>query len=393
MEFRKWFPKGTLVFSEGDVGSCAYIVEEGCVEISVGGEHVHVATRRAGEVFGEMAIIDDKPRSASARAVDDCTLLMITREQLAQRIAVADPILRLCIGVLLENVRHTTRRLTRPADPTERTQQVGDAARQEALAAIRLEQEIENAIDLGQFELWYQPMVELRTGRIGGFEALIRWRHPERGLIPPGRFIPAAERSGLIVPMTRWAFRRACEDLLRFGEELSMSVNFSIRDFATPDFLQEVDLALGEIGVRPDHVKFEITESLLMDSPDTAKRLLGDLRQRGAKVAIDDFGTGYSSLRYLSSLPIDSLKIDQSFVRGMFIDDSNRSLVHSIVNLARDLGMSTTAEGIEEVVQASALRELGVELGQGFLFSRPQPADKIEGFLAAWRPPAYLGGA
>lgn len=388
MEFRRSFAAGALVFAEGDPGDCAYIVEAGEVDIHVvdGDSRLRLATRVAGELFGEMAIIDDKPRSASASAVTDCTLLMITRDQLNQRIARADPILRMCMNVVLDHLRNTLRRLTKAADFEAGAQQVSERARKEAVDAIRLEQELQNAIEEEQFELWYQPLIDLRDGHIAGFEALIRWRHPTRGLVPPGAFIPAAERCGLIVPMTRWAFRTACEQLDRLGDDTFMSVNFSGKDFESQGFVENVQETLDATGVPPHRVKLEITESLLMHSPDTARQILGALRDRGASIAIDDFGTGYSSLSYLHSLPADTLKIDQSFVRAMFDDASNRSLVRSIVGLAKGLEMKIVAEGIEEAPQARALRELGVDYGQGWLFSRARPAADVEKLLAEWTP-------
>ena len=391
MEFRRRFPAGSLVFAEGDPGDCAYIVEEGHVDITVadGEKHLHLATRKPGELFGEMAIIDDKPRSASASAVTDCTLLMITRDQLNQRIARTDPILRMCINVVLDHLRGTLRRLTNDADFESGAQQVSEEARGEALAAIRLEQEIQNALEEQQFELWYQPLIDLQGGHIAGFEALIRWRHPTRGLVPPGAFIPAAERCGLIVPMTRWAFRTACEQVKRFGDDTFMSVNFSGKDFEAPGFVENIEATLREVELAPERVKLEITESLLMHSPDTARNILAALRDRGASIAIDDFGTGYSSLSYLHSLPADTLKIDQSFVRAMFDDASNRSLVKSIVGLAKGLEMKIVAEGVEEAPQAAVLRDLGVDYGQGWLFSRARPAADVEQLLTEWTPPDY----
>ncbi len=390
-EFRRSFPAGTTIFAAGEPGDCAYIVEGGEVEITVddGEETLLLATRTAGELFGEMAIIDDKPRSATCRARTDCSLLTISRDQLAHRVEATDPILRMCIGVILQHLRSTLRRLTKEHDYEAGAQQVSEAARNEALAAVRLEQELQVALREEQFELWYQPLVTLGDGGVAGFEALIRWRHPERGLVPPGTFIPAAERSGLIVPMTRWAFRRACEDLPRLGDGTFMSVNFSGKDFMAPGFLDGVDTILAETGVPPSRVKLEITETLLMRSTETAVRILEAVRDRGASVAIDDFGTGYSSLSYLHSLPADTLKIDQSFVRGMLVDESNNSLVRSIVGLAKGLQMKIVAEGIEEPEQAAALRELGVDYGQGFLFSRPRPFAMTASMVERWTPRRY----
>ncbi len=396
MEYRRRFRAGDTVFAQGDAGQCAYVVEEGSVDIltRAGDREILLATRQPGELFGEMAIIDDQPRSAGARAVTDCTLLMITRDQLNQRIERTDPILRMCIQVVLRHLRDTLHRLTNDgarldAGPAE---QLSREAREEALHAIRLEQELQGALDQDQLVLWYQPLVDLQQGHVAGFEALMRWRHPERGLVPPFTFIPAAERSGLIVPMTRWAFRRACLDLKDFQEAAThpptfMSVNFSGKDFMSPDFLDAIDETLAETGTAPQVVKLEITETLLMHSPDTARRVLGACRDRGISIAIDDFGTGYSSLSYLQSLPADTLKIDQSFIRAMLNDDSSHSLVRSIVGLAKGLDMKLVAEGVEGMPEATALRELGVDFGQGYLFAKPLPrADMIE-VLRGWQDP------
>ncbi len=391
MEFRRRFSAGALVFAEGDAGDCAYIVEGGEVDITVadGERRLHLATRKPGELFGEMAIIDDKPRSASATALTDCTLLMITRDPLNQRIARTDPILRMCMNVVLDHLRNTLRRLTNDGDFDFGARQVSEAARGEALAAIRLEQELQNAIEEEQFELWYQPLIDLQEGHIAGFEALIRWRHPTRGLVPPGAFIPAAERCGLIVQMTRWAFFTACKQLKRFGPDTFMAVNFSGKDFEAPGFVENIEQTLAAVDLPPNRVKIEITESLLMHSPETAREVLTTLRDRGASIAIDDFGTGYSSLSYLHSLPADTLKIDQSFVRAMFDDASNRSLVKSIVGLAKGLEMKIVAEGVEEAPQARALKDLGVDYGQGWLFSRARPAAEIEQLLTEWKLPEF----
>jgi diguanylate cyclase len=393
MDFRRQFSAGDVVFSQGDPGDFAYVVESGRVVIEAGptSEKVVLAERVPGEFFGEMAIIDDQPRSACARAVEDTVLLAISRAQLTQRIERTDPILRMCITVLLDHVRGSLRRLADPNDTAERDrrQQLPPEARQEALAAIQLEQELRRALDRDELELWYQPLIAFDSGEIAGFEALMRWRHPERGLVPPGLFIPTAERSGLIVDMSQWALRSACLDLKRFQQAglaapAFMSVNFSGKDFARPDFLELVDKTLLETGTDARHIKLEITETLLMHSPDTARRVLNAVRDRGTSIAIDDFGTGYSSLSYLQSLPADTLKIDQSFISAMMDDRSSLGLVKSIVGLGRGLDMKIIAEGIEDREQARALRDLGVDLGQGYLFSRPKPSLEVVDLLATW---------
>ena len=401
MEFRRVFEAGQPIFNEGDVGDCAYVVETGSVDITTTRDDVTIclATREAGQLFGEMAIIDDKPRSAAAIAKTDVRLWMITRDQLNQRIERIDPMLRMCINVILDHLRDTLRRLThgaevpRPIDEGE-ADNVTDLPH-DALHTIKLEQELHTAVERRQFELHYQPLIDLETGLIAGFEALMRWQHPERGMVSPIHFIPVAEQSGLIVPMTRWAFRHALETLARFqiampgGDErrpLFMSVNFSGQEFSRTDFIEQIDAAIRETSVDPACVKIEVTESHLMHSPDTARDLLQKCRDRGAGVAIDDFGTGYSSLSYLHSLPADTLKVDQSFVRSMLDDASNMSLVRSIVGLAKGLDMKIVAEGVEEVRHAARLHSLGCDYGQGYLYSRPLPEDDVVELLGRWTP-------
>ncbi|MFN3197523.1 MAG: EAL domain-containing protein [Bradymonadia bacterium] len=393
MEFRRKFAAGEIIFEEGDVGDCAYVVEHGKVEIFAGKRNtrVQLATRTGGDLFGEMAIIDDEPRSAGARAMTDTTLLIITRDQLNQRIERADPILRMCMNVLLSHLRDTLRRLTQRNTLEFDRPLINDEALSQALSAIRLEQALQTALDQDQFELWYQPIVDLQDGQIAGYEALIRWRHPERGLIYPGAFIGAAERCGLIIPMTRWAFQQACTDLGALGTDRFVSVNFSGKDFAAPDFLAYIDATLAALDRTPSQLKLEITESLLMHSPETARRVLKALRQRGASVAIDDFGTGYSSLSYLHSLPADTLKIDRSFVQSMLVDESSHSLVRSIIGLAQGLDMTIVAEGIEEPAQGRALRDMGVQLAQGFFFARPAPLAHIVSLTEQWVPKSLAG--
>jgi EAL domain-containing protein (putative c-di-GMP-specific phosphodiesterase class I) len=396
MEFRREFKAGQTVFSHGERGDCAYVVESGRIHIQLrdGDRVIPLATRVPGELFGEMAIIDDEPRSADAVAAEDAVLLLITREQLNMRLQAADPILRMCMSVVLGHLRGMLRSLTDQPSP-DVGPQVNPDARAEALSAIRLEQALEEAIKAEQFELNYQPLVEMKTGFIAGFEGLIRWRHPDRGLIPPGAFIPAAERSGLIIEMTHWAFCEGARAVQRLQKEvdalgetgqppLFMSINFSGRDFADPNFLTRIDRELDEIGVEPSRMKLEITETLLMHNPESARKSLEACRARGASVAIDDFGTGYSSLSYLNNLPADTLKIDQSFVRGLD-EAANQTLVRSINTLAQDLGMKVVAEGVEDAQTAAALRALGIDYGQGYYFSRPKPERDIVQLLWNWR--------
>ncbi len=260
---------------------------------------------------------------------------------------------------------------------------------------VRLEHDLRNALERGE-ELWvaYQPIVEMVTGGLAGFEALVRWSHPERGNIPPGVFIPIAESTGLIVTLGAWVLREASRQIadwqdkrLPGSKNLFMSVNLSTRQLGDPEFVSVVRDVLRETGAEPSWVKLEITESAVMEKAEQSIRLLQGLRGLGIKLSIDDFGTGYSSLSYLHKLPIDSLKVDRSFVSAMHQSEENRAIVRIIMDLARLLGFDVIAEGIETSADANLLRALACDYGQGYHFARPLPAAEAEKLVGNERLP------
>ncbi|KAA0589212.1 EAL domain-containing protein [Azospirillum oryzae] len=263
---------------------------------------------------------------------------------------------------------------------------------------VRLEHDLRGALDSGS-DLWvaYQPIVEMVTGGLAGFEALMRWTHPERGNIPPGIFIPIAESTGLVVSLGTWVLRQACQQIADWQDRrepgsapLFMSVNLSSHQLSDPNFVQVVREVLRETGVEPSWIKLELTESAVMDKAEQSIRLLRDLRALGIKLSIDDFGTGYSSLSYLHKLPIDSLKVDRSFVSAMHQSEENRAIVRIIMDLARLLGFDVIAEGIETSADANLLRALACDYGQGYHFARPLPpeeAGKLVGGELPWQMP------
>jgi EAL domain-containing protein (putative c-di-GMP-specific phosphodiesterase class I) len=222
-------------------------------------------------------------------------------------------------------------------------------------------------------------MIDLATDRVIGFEALVRWEHPVRGLIPPLSFIPLAEETGLILPLGRWVLENACRQARIWHDShpdvppLFMSVNLSARQFAQPELVEEVRGILQETGLDPSTLEIEITESILMDQSETGIRTLRQLRDLGVHLVLDDFGTGYSSLSYLKHLPLDTIKIDRTFVAGLD-GETDRSIVDAVISLAHGLRIGTVAEGIETEAQFEQLRAMGCDLGQGYLFARPLPA-------------------
>ncbi|MEM6639822.1 MAG: EAL domain-containing protein [Pseudomonadota bacterium] len=254
-----------------------------------------------------------------------------------------------------------------------------------ALERLWLEEDLRRAISAGEFELYYQPKVSLRTGQINGAEALLRWQHPEHGFISPAKFIPVAEETGLIFDLGQWVVRRACQQLrqwqddgLEFGP---LSVNVSAEQFERVDVAEQILRAVWENGIVPQKLVVEITENLLMqDGADVHARLRA-LRAAGISLAMDDFGTGFSSLSYLQKFPLDALKIDRSFVMDLHHDEKRAAICAAIIAMASKLGLRVVAEGIEEEAQRAFLAEAGCDQGQGYLFSRPIPADEFEALV------------
>jgi EAL domain-containing protein (putative c-di-GMP-specific phosphodiesterase class I) len=243
---------------------------------------------------------------------------------------------------------------------------------------LELEADLRLALERGELVLHYQPTVDLRTGEIVGFEALVRWHHPARGMVSPLDFIGIAEATGLIVPLGRWVLTEACRQAVAWGagstRRLKMAVNVSVRQFEHGDLSEMVAEVLAETGMPVDQLCLEMTESVLLTDTDENLTQLQRLKALGVTLAMDDFGTGYSSLAYLGRFPMDVLKIDRSFVDRLGGDHEDEALVRTIVRLGRSLGMSTVAEGIEDDGQLRILRDLGCDLAQGFYLSRPLPA-------------------
>ena len=261
----------------------------------------------------------------------------------------------------------------------------------EASAARRrfsIETELRRALDKDQLKLFYQPLIDLKSGEVAGFEALARWHHDDRGEISPAEFIPVAEESGLILTLGRWAMDRAATTLAEWDHEAGealpayVAVNLSAIQVARDDIAAVVQSALKSSGLDGNRLTLELTESSIVQDPVRAQRVFEALKALDATVAMDDFGTGYSSLAYLQRLPIDVLKIDRSFVTGMMVDPDSVAIVRAVLSLAEALGMSTTAEGVETVELATTLATLGCASGQGYYFSRPLEADAA---LDYWR--------
>ncbi len=401
---KEHFEAGEVIFRRGQRGRYAYMIESGSVEISTerGGRKVVVAELGQGELFGELALIHEQERTATATAAEACTLIVIGAQKLEETLREASPLARKLLEVNLGRVAWSQRFMRQHADAV--TPDEGTLEHQ-----TRLREAMERAIDRGiqnrEFELYYQPIINIASGKTAGFEALMRWRHPRKGLVSPGQFMPVAEQSGQIVEMGHWALQESLEALKAFEmlvgrrgaapspplsglggwgrstapvlalqeAPLFMSVNVSGRQLLET---REID-RLGEVvkasGVEPARIKLEITENLLVDDPVHASVALQRLRDFGVRIALDDFGTGYSSMSYLHQFPLDCLKIDRAFVSNMKSDAKSFRIVRAIGSMARELGLEIIAEGIETKGELGALRGIECDFGQGFLMSRPVP--------------------
>jgi EAL domain-containing protein (putative c-di-GMP-specific phosphodiesterase class I) len=256
-----------------------------------------------------------------------------------------------------------------------------------AVERLQLETDLRRAIEREEFRLQYQPIVSLGDHRVVGFEALLRWEHPERGLLSPAAFLTVAEETGLGTRIDHWVLREACDQARRWqtrfpgDSPVSVSVNISAQGFGEPDIVRHVANTLQETGLDPHRLRLEITESVAMADAERARTILTELKALGVRISLDDFGTGYSSLSYLQRFPVDTLKIDQSFVVGMNQNQECREIIRTILNLAATLGLDVIAEGTETAAQVDYLEKLDCRFGQGYFFSRPLPIEELRAIL------------
>ncbi|HLW92385.1 MAG TPA: EAL domain-containing protein [Roseiarcus sp.] len=391
-------PSGALLFAEGDLGEAAYLIQSGEIEIFVAreGADVILARRGPGDIVGEMAVIVRGKRSAAARTVSDCVLLVVTEPQISGRLEHADPILRMCFRVVADRYLQMASLLrnVNGDNPTARTQPVSLPEFQAAIGALSVEADLRRALQSDELVFYFQPIVRLATQRLAGFEALIRWRHPKRGLVEPDEFIPVVESSGFVVEITKWCLGQAAKIIPQIlaaaapnttgAEPLYLSINISGHDLLDPSFNARVAETLERSGVPPASLKLEVTESTLLKDPARAADSLKACRELGVEAAIDDFGAGYSSLSYVSKLPMAMLKIAPSFVLSMALDPTTRKIIQLILRLADELGIPVVAEGIEETSEAIALMEMGCAFGQGYLFGRPAPLSQTLDLIRCW---------
>lgn len=378
-QFRTFNP-GEIIFRQGDAGDVAYLIREGEVAIQRqdGDEERVLATLRPGDLFGEMAVIDERPRSATARAVTYTVAMVISAGQFNDRMENLDPLIGNLLQMFMQRLGGGT--MVNRSAAGVANEQAESSLRQRAIAKMQQEVELTQALERQEFVLFYQPIIDLDLDEVAGFEALIRWRRPDGRIVPPIDFIEVAEETSLIIPLGKWVLEEAMAGLNRLQRRLDaaggkrrlfMGINVAARQFGDSDFPRQVASALSESGCEPKRIKLEITENALVRDADQAATQMTACRELGCQVALDDFGTGYSSFGYLARFPIDTMKIDRSFVQDMLTQRRSTAIVRGICGIAKGLEVPLVAEGIETPDHVTALRAMGCEYGQGFLFSRP----------------------
>jgi diguanylate cyclase (GGDEF)-like protein len=351
----------------------------------------HTLARLGGDEF--TVLLNGVRTTAEASSVADRLLKAVAQPFVVQG---SEVVVSISIGVVMSDPRYQRAEdMVRDADTAMYHAKAQGKARVELFdtsmlaaveARIKLEADLRHALDRNQLQLYYQPIVELATGKLSGFEALLRWQHPERGLVPPAHFVPTAEETGLIVSIGLWAIREACEQMQIWAQEfpechdLTINVNLSARQCGQPDLVASVERILAETGLAPARLKLEITEGVVLENSEAVVDVLNALRALGVQLGLDDFGTGYSALSYLRQFPFQTLKIDRSFVEGMQADGS-AEIIRAIVSLADGLAMDVTAEGIETAEQVRDLRDLDCQYGQGYFFFKPLTKDDARAVL------------
>jgi EAL domain-containing protein (putative c-di-GMP-specific phosphodiesterase class I) len=378
---------GADVFREGDAPTTAFLIESGEVEIITGPAADPLALGRLGpgDLLGEMAVIDAAARTATARAITRCVLLPIAREQIHERIDAADPIVRALLNGQLQRYRSALNRFNAAASPVgllrelpPALRRVGDGA---AMDKIRLESQLRDALTHGGLEVRYQPILDLRDDHIAGYEALIRWEHPQRGPVSPTEFIRLAEETSLIIPVGHYVFDAVCGALARLQRAgvdplPFIAVNVSGRQLAEEDVLATLQAAAANAGAPASVVKIEVTESLTLDI-EGVSALIARAHAVGVKVALDDFGTGFSNLGHLHKLHFDTVKLDQGFVRQMLKAPRCHAIVQAITAMVSALDADMVAEGVETREQLEALRAIGCRYAQGWLIGKAMGVDEL----------------
>lgn len=375
-------PAGEVLFHEGDAPTTAFLIEQGEVEVSAmqRGTRVVLSNLGAGDLLGEMAVIDDAPRTATAKALSDCVLIPIDRNQISERLAGTDPIIRSLLEGQLKRYRGALAALQgKRRDPL--SEQADTPSEQIGVGKIRLESQLREALANDRLDVRYQPLLHVESGRIAGYEALVRWTHPERGPISPAEFVALAEETSLIVPIGEYVFDTACRavrTLIDAGADPRpfIAVNVSARQLGQPELIERIVARVDSAGLPRNSLKVEITESQALNY-DLVADVIALCHGHGIQVALDDFGTGYSHLTHLHKLPFDTMKVDQAFTRSMLVEPRSMAIVEAIIRMGKAIDADIVVEGIETEPMLQALRDLGCDYAQGYLIGKPQTLDEL----------------
>jgi len=382
-----------LVFQWGDLGDSAYVIEEGCVEVltGVGPELRRIAILTEGAMFGEVALLDRQPRTASVRALVPTRLIRIDRSHVEELLLRSDSVIQYLMQLLLARFRSTHDaaglQLRQGSANTSGSTESVDLHKA-AVRTLSLAQDLSDAIDRQQLELFYQPLIAFDQLAVVGYEALIRWHHPTLGLISPIEFIPLAEKTGLIHRIGQWVLHRAVADwaglrpfcVTDADHPPFVSINLSAPELAGGDIVAAVEECLNLHQMPPQELRIELTETVIIQNMAAVAASLHALRALGIGIALDDFGTGYAGLDYLQSLPFTCLKIDKTFVQQIGQSDRSRHIIKAALELARSIGLSTIAEGIETADIGAQLAAMGCSHAQGYHYGKPMPKQQ----MGAW---------
>jgi len=388
---RERFEGQMTVFKNGDSGDAAYVIESGCVEVLTGADQRRVAVLAAGAMFGEVALLDRQPRTATVRTLVPTSLVRIDRAHVEELLGRADPVIQYLLRLMLERFRNSSGEPagTEPPaiqDPTTATAALPTVdLHAAAVRTLSLAHDLSDAIDDSQLELFYQPIILYGTTALVGFEALIRWRHPQLGMVSPEEFIPLAEKTGLIHRIGQWVLHQAAADWRTLRSPCVsgpihtpfMSVNLSAPELCSPGIVESIQACMQEHHMPPQELRIELTETIVISNVNIVSTALHRLRALGVGIALDDFGTGYAGLSYLQTLPFSCIKIDKTFVQQMHTSARSFQIVKSALELSRLLDITTVAEGIEDAATGVALASMGCTYAQGYHYARPMPASSI----------------
>jgi EAL domain-containing protein (putative c-di-GMP-specific phosphodiesterase class I) len=383
MTIRRELFAGEVLYRQGDPSDCAWLVERGAIELmSVQGRRsVSHGVLGPGELIGELGMLDGAPRSATATARGDTVLLAIDHDQFLDRLDAGDPIVRTLVDSLLQRTRSIIASLPMDASLPAEDVACDDPEERSGIDKIRLEAQLHDALDSNTLEVRYQPIYDIRAGRVASYEALVRWELPDRGPVSPAEFIKLAEETSLIVPVGEYVLDRVVAVLTGLRDAgvdplPGIAVNLSAKQLVEPGMARQVVARVERAQLPAGTLKLEVTESRMLDyAPVIA--VMQHCRERGVPFALDDFGTGYSNLTHLHKLEFEFIKVDQAFARHMFDSPRAMAIVEAIVAMAHGIGAEVVCEGVETREQLQRLRELGVRYAQGYLIGQAAPAAAV----------------